>query len=90
SQVYQRIFKLIRNWRYYLKIRKRFKYFALAIFECTTKIVFSPNTLSRIIYSVLSSLILTGINSTVSLTSALVNSSSSNFSFFFSFYIVSQ
>ncbi|KAF6145813.1 hypothetical protein GIB67_028808 [Kingdonia uniflora] len=75
---------------YYFKIRKRFKYFSLTIFECTMKIVLSPNTLSRIIYSSFGSLALTGINSTVSSTSALVNLISLNFTFFFSFYIVSQ
>ncbi|KAF6154712.1 hypothetical protein GIB67_035677, partial [Kingdonia uniflora] len=69
-------FKLIRNQRYYLKIRKRFNYFSLAIFECTMKIVLSPNTLSRIIYSVFGSLVLIGINLTVSSTCALNNSSS--------------
>ncbi|KAF6145302.1 hypothetical protein GIB67_017013, partial [Kingdonia uniflora] len=62
--------------RYYLKIRKRFIYFVLAIFECTVKIILSPNTLSRIIYLVFSSLVFTGRNLTVSSTSTLINSSS--------------
>ncbi|KAF6157714.1 hypothetical protein GIB67_037287, partial [Kingdonia uniflora] len=62
--------------RYYLRIIKRFKYFALSIFEYTVKIVLSPNILFRIIYSIFGSQVFTGINLTVSSTSALVNSSS--------------
>ncbi|KAF6155469.1 hypothetical protein GIB67_019995 [Kingdonia uniflora] len=43
--------------------------------------------LSRIIYSVFGSLVFAGINLTASSTSALVNSSSKNFTFSFLFFL---